>query len=105
MEIIRHSRGHSHCCRQIAKPKQCFTVQVQAGFIGAWGEWYYSTHFGSGRDWTAEQIRDRAMVLEQLLATGQEVRLRSFFRGQAFGPGQSYVMSAQEKVKRLQRTL
>jgi hypothetical protein len=42
---------------------------VQAGFIGIWGEWYYTTHFGdplSGNP-TAANYADRKEVMDRLL--------------------------------------
>ena len=38
---------------------------VQAGFIGTWGEWYYTDHFGLPS--SPEQMQDRQEVLEALL--------------------------------------
>ncbi|KAK2178231.1 hypothetical protein NP493_552g01032 [Ridgeia piscesae] len=43
---------------------------VQAGFIGVWGEWYYTTHFGDPAVYdplTLQQWKDRGEVLEALL--------------------------------------
>jgi len=44
---------------------------VQAGFIGGWGEWAYSLHFGTGLMPTlsAQNLADRKAVAEKLLAT------------------------------------
>ncbi|CAH1802355.1 unnamed protein product [Owenia fusiformis] len=52
---------------------------MNSGFIGTWGEWYYTTHFGDPqfRDWSApgnirgyppEMFVERADILEALLA-------------------------------------
>lgn len=40
---------------------------VQVGFIGAWGEWYYTDHFGDEDRVSAAQIADRKAVVEALL--------------------------------------
>ena len=40
---------------------------VQAGFIGVWGEWYYSSNFGQS-DLTPTNYADRKEILEALLA-------------------------------------
>jgi len=39
---------------------------VQAGFIGAWGEWYYTDYFGQGSP-TTQQIADRNEILQAIL--------------------------------------
>ena len=39
---------------------------VQAGFIGAWGEWYYTDYFGQGSP-TVQQTADRNEVLQAIL--------------------------------------
>jgi hypothetical protein len=43
---------------------------VQAGFIGVWGEWYYTTNFGDPLNGnpTAANYADRKEVLDRLLA-------------------------------------
>ncbi len=41
---------------------------VQAGFVGAWGEWYYTSHFGNAGQVSDAQQADRKAVLEALLA-------------------------------------
>ncbi len=41
---------------------------VQAGFIGAWGEWFYTSHFGNAGQVSDAQQADRKAVLEALLA-------------------------------------
>ncbi len=45
-------------------------VAVQAGFIGIWGEWYYTTHFGDPLKgpYTAANWKDRGDVVDALLA-------------------------------------
>ncbi len=42
---------------------------LQAGFIGAWGEWYYTDHFatGSPNNVTAEDLQERKTLVYNLL--------------------------------------
>lgn len=40
---------------------------IQAGFIGAYGEWYYTDYFGTGNV-TATQYADRNQILQAILA-------------------------------------
>lgn len=54
-------------------------LTVQAGFIGVWGEWYYTTNFHYPIS-TAEQYADRRKVVDGLLAalpTDRQVELRT----------------------------
>ncbi|RZJ72735.1 DUF4832 domain-containing protein [Flavobacterium sp.] len=51
---------------------------VQAGFIGAWGEWYYTDHFGM--EPTAADYANRKAVVDAILAalpTSRMVQLRT----------------------------
>jgi hypothetical protein len=41
---------------------------VQAGFIGAWGEWYYTQHFGNEGRVSATDQANRKAVVDALLA-------------------------------------
>lgn len=53
---------------------------MQAGFIGTWGEWYYSQHFGNAGTITALQWSDRTEVVNKILAvlpTERMVQLRA----------------------------
>ena len=40
---------------------------VQAGFVGAWGEWYYTQHFGNAGQVSAEDQANRKAVVDALL--------------------------------------
>lgn len=40
----------------------------QAGFIGQWGEWYYTNHFGDMGSITTQQWADRKAVVDAMLA-------------------------------------
>lgn len=42
-------------------------LAVQAGFVGMWGEWYYSDNFGDLGSVTTQQKNDRIAVLSALL--------------------------------------
>ena len=42
-------------------------VTLQAGFIGAWGEWYYTDYFGDNGTVSASQWADRQAVVDALL--------------------------------------
>ncbi|KAJ3266448.1 hypothetical protein HK104_006110 [Borealophlyctis nickersoniae] len=48
---------------------------MHAGFIGVWGEWYYSKNFGRGDDMTPERSRDRGEILSEILAALPERRM------------------------------
>jgi len=41
---------------------------VQGGFVGLWGEWYYTDSFGDQDSQTAQQIADRKTVITKLMA-------------------------------------
>jgi hypothetical protein len=41
---------------------------LQAGFIGIWGEWYYTDYFGNADALTAQNIADRKAVTDSLLS-------------------------------------
>ncbi|HEY3447557.1 MAG TPA: DUF4832 domain-containing protein, partial [Myxococcales bacterium] len=52
---------------------------VQAGFVGVWGEWYYTDHFGDQGTISAAQWADRKEVVQALLGAsgGRPVLLRT----------------------------
>jgi hypothetical protein len=52
----------------LEKNKDVIAV-VQSGFIGGWGEWAYSQHFGNLGSVTAQQWTDRKAVADKLIAT------------------------------------
>ncbi|MCL4639216.1 MULTISPECIES: DUF4832 domain-containing protein [Olivibacter] len=41
---------------------------IQQGFIGLWGEGYYSDHFGIPGNYNQQQIKDRAKLLQTMLS-------------------------------------
>lgn len=63
---------------------------VQAGFIGAWGEWYFTDHFGDQNSISQAQWNDRRAVVDALLSTlpaSRTVQLRvPGFKQRFFGP-------------------
>ena len=62
---------------------------VQVGFIGAWGEWYYTDYFGDQGSVSASQWDDRRAVVEALLSSlpsTRTVQLRvPSFKKQLYG--------------------
>ncbi len=53
---------------------------VQVGFVGAWGEWYYTDYFGDENNISAAQWNDRKAVVEALLGalpSSRTVQLRT----------------------------
>ncbi len=49
----------------------------QAGFIGEWGEWYYTNHFGDTGTITTQQWADRKAVVDAMLAALPSTRMVS----------------------------
>lgn len=47
---------------------------VQAGLIGAWGEWYYTSHFGNAGVVSAQDFENRKAVVDALLQALPESR-------------------------------
>lgn len=55
--------GHIEQLKPVLQKNSDVIAAMEAGFIGVWGEWYYSSHFGyPGPDW-----EQRAKVLEAML--------------------------------------
>lgn len=65
-----HILTHIGQLKPILQQNSDVIAGVQAGFIGIWGEWYYTTHFGDPLNGppTPANIADRAEVLDSLLA-------------------------------------
>ena len=82
-------------------------LTLQAGFVGAWGEWYYTQHFGNQGQVSATDGANRRAVLDALLdAVGEarmvQLRTPAFKRG-FFGTGplpesQAYGGTARARV-------
>ncbi|MFC0527740.1 DUF4832 domain-containing protein [Phytohabitans kaempferiae] len=76
---------------------------VQAGFVGAWGEWYYTQNFGNQGTVSATDWANRKAVVDKLLSvlpTNRMVQLRTpkfkrtMYGTSALGSGQAYNGSA-----------
>lgn len=55
---------HKHSPRQ---DNGALIAVMQAGFIGVWGEWYYTAHYGNEGVVTEEDWARRRQVVSQLL--------------------------------------
>ena len=74
-------------------------MTLQAGFIGAWGEWFYSDHWGDLGQWSTQDQENRRDLVAQLLSilpNSRTVQLRTpRYRTALFGfehhcePGES----------------
>jgi hypothetical protein len=55
-------------------------MTLQAGFIGAWGEWYYSDHWGDLGQWSPQDQANRRALVAQLLSilpSSRTIQLRT----------------------------
>ena len=41
--------------------------QKKAGFIGVWGEWWYTDNFGNAGTWSSQNTADRRAVVDAIL--------------------------------------
>ncbi|KAL3883904.1 hypothetical protein ACJMK2_030134, partial [Sinanodonta woodiana] len=65
--------SHIESLKPIFRDYQGVVAVLQAGFIGVWGEWYYSDNFGvPGNGLSAQNLQDRKDVLEALIAAVPE---------------------------------
>ncbi|WP_433510836.1 DUF4832 domain-containing protein [Nonomuraea sp. CA-143628] len=80
---------------------------VQAGLIGAWGEWYYTQNFGNEGTVTAADWANRKAVTDKLLSVLPSSRMiqvrtpkikRTMYGTTALTPAQAYNGSAQARV-------
>lgn len=80
---------------------------VQAGLVGAWGEWYYTDNFGDQGSISAAQLSDRKAVVDALLAAlppNRTVQLRtpsfkkSFYGSSALSASEAFATSARARV-------
>jgi hypothetical protein len=80
---------------------------VQAGFIGAWGEWYYTQNFGNEGTITAADWANRKAVTDKILSVLPSSRMiqvrtpkikRTMYGTTALTPAQAYNGSAQARV-------
>ncbi|NJP90025.1 DUF4832 domain-containing protein [Nonomuraea sp. FMUSA5-5] len=76
---------------------------MQAGFIGAWGEWYYTQNFGNAGTVTATDWANRKAVVDKLLSVLPSSRMvqlrtpkfkRTLYATTPVGSGQAYGGSA-----------
>ena len=63
-----HVIAHIGQLAPIMRQNSDVIISVQAGFIGAWGEWYYTDHFGDGGQVSSTQWDDRKAVVDALLS-------------------------------------
>lgn len=80
---------------------------VQAGFIGAWGEWWYTNNFGDEGNVTTADWANRKAVVEKLLSVLPADRMvevrtpyykRTMYGPDALTPSQAYNGSAKARV-------
>jgi len=69
--------SHINQLKPILQANSDVIATVQAGFIGTWGEWYYTDHFGMSP--TSTDYANRKAVLEALLSAvpGRTVQIRT----------------------------
>ena len=60
-------RGHIQQLAPILNQYADIIHAVEAGFIGAWGEWYYTNNFGDQGNVSSQNITDRNSVIDALL--------------------------------------
>lgn len=80
---------------------------VQVGFVGAWGEWYYTDYFGDENNISSSQMQDRKAVVDALLdvlPTSRTVQLRTpafkkgFFGSAALSSTEAFSGSDKSRV-------
>jgi hypothetical protein len=69
--------AHIEQLKPILRANSDVIAVAQAGFVGAWGEWYYTTHFGMNP--TATDYQNRRSVVQALLNAlpGRMVQIRT----------------------------
>ncbi len=81
--------GHIAQLAPILRANADIILTVQAGFIGAWGEWYYTDYFGDRGSISDSQWGDRRAVVEALLGAlpaSRTIQLRTpAFKQHLFG--------------------
>ena len=79
----------------------------QAGFIGQWGEWYYTSHFGDQGVISAQQWADRKAVVEKMLQVLPSTRMvslrapfykRTMYQAAAITPDQAFNGSSISRI-------
>ncbi|TKK77007.1 DUF4832 domain-containing protein [Kribbella jiaozuonensis] len=80
---------------------------VQAGLIGAWGEWYYTQNFGNAGTVTSTDWANRKAVTDKLLSVVPSTRMiqlrtpkfkRTMYSTTAVQPGSAYNGSALSRI-------
>ena len=80
---------------------------VQAGLIGAWGEWYYTQNFGNAGTVTSTDWANRKAVTDKLLSVVPSTRMiqlrtpkfkRTMYSTTAVQPGAAYNGSALSRI-------
>jgi hypothetical protein len=80
---------------------------VQVGLIGAWGEWYYTQHFGDSGTVSDQQYADRKAIVDALLAAlppSRSVQLRTpaykrkLYGDAALGPATAFTAVAAARI-------
>ncbi|SDH00439.1 DUF4832 domain-containing protein [Nonomuraea jiangxiensis] len=80
---------------------------MQAGFIGAWGEWYYSQHFGNEGVISATDWANRKAVVDKILQVLPSTRMvqlrtpafkRTMYSTDPVPPGQAFKGSARARL-------
>jgi hypothetical protein len=80
---------------------------MQAGFIGAWGEWYYTQNFGNAGTVTSTDWANRKAVTDKLLSVVPSTRMiqlrtpkfkRTMYSTTAVQPGNAYNGSALSRI-------
>lgn len=70
-QVVRHIEQLAPVLRQNA-----YVISVvQAGFVGAWGEWYYTQNFGNAGRVSATDQANRAAVVQALLDALPDTRM------------------------------
>ncbi|MBQ1874804.1 MAG: DUF4874 domain-containing protein, partial [Paludibacteraceae bacterium] len=68
---LDHVKRHIAQLKPYLEKNKDVIYVIEAGFVGQWGEWYYSQHFGNE---TQELTADRRQVLEAMLDACPEGR-------------------------------
>ncbi|MFC4113059.1 DUF4832 domain-containing protein [Nonomuraea zeae] len=80
---------------------------MQAGFIGAWGEWYYTQNFGNAGTVSAADWANRKAVVDKILSVLPSTRMvqlrtpkfkRTLYSATALPPGQAHNGSAPARL-------
>lgn len=80
---------------------------IQVGFIGAWGEWYYTDYFGDEGSVSSSQWSSRKAVVDALLGAlpnGRTVQLRTpafkqrFYGSSALSSSEAFANTARARV-------